>query len=124
MIAKTRVVRCKSFKIYGVTHLKTSAGKKGVDGEKLSRRLELVRDLRLAPERSPRRFRIGLADDLFSNTLRAKEASQSTEPDLRMESETAIHSEEQPAFPQTELLVGLAAIAGLTLGYLLGKRHK
>jgi len=83
-----------------------------------------VRDLRLAPERSPRRFRIGLADDLFSNTLRAKEASQSTEPDLRMESETAIHSEEQPAFPQTELLVGLAAIAGLTLGYLLGKRQK
>jgi len=124
MIAKTRVVRCKSFKIYGVTHLKTSAGKKGVDGEKLSRRLELVRDLRLTPERSPRRFRIGLADNLFSSTLGVKEVNPTTGPDIPLESETVIHIEEQPGFSQTELLVGLAAFAGLALGYLLGKRQK
>jgi hypothetical protein len=104
--------------------LKTSAGKKGVDGNKFSRRLELVREVRLAPERSSRRFRIGLADNLFSTPAEMKLQSGSLESDSPTESELPVQAEGQPGFSQTELWIGLTAVAGLTLGYLIGKSRK
>ena len=104
--------------------MKTSAGKKGVDSGKVSRRFELVRELRLAPERPDRRFRIGIADNLFGESSKVKEPVPSVADELPIESPTIIHRHEQPESSQTELLIGLAAVAGLALGYLIGKKRK
>ena len=104
--------------------MKTSAGKKGVDGGKVSRRFEVVRELRLAPERPNRRFRIGLADNLFDDSSKIKEPVMTmTEESLR-DNLPMIETEERPRFSQTELFIGVAAVAGLALGYLIGKNRK
>ena len=86
--------------------------------------MELVRDFRVAPEKSNRRFRIGLADNLFAKAIRSPEMKPSGEglnPELEVEERS---SEDQIGFSRTEIAVGLAAIAGLALGYLIGKRRK
>ena len=104
--------------------MKTSAGKKGVDGGKVSRRFEIVRDFRLAPERQNRRFRIGVADNLFDDSSKVKDLVTSTAGESSGESRSIFDTEERPGFSQTDLLIGLAAVAGLALGYVIGKNRK
>ena len=106
--------------------MKISTGRRSVNDDKLKRRLELVGNLRSVSPKKPRRFRIGFADDLFSGH-RYDSAKQTIEtPNSEAESESSPKSESMPrtGFSQTDLAVGLAAIAGLTLGYLIGKRRK
>jgi len=103
----------------------TSAGRTNIDG-KVSRRLELVRGDKGSSVGSSRRFRIGVADNLFNlpagrNAERpiTDEETRSTEP-LRS---LAVESFE-PAIPDMEIVIGLIAVAGLAVGYLLGKHRK
>ena len=102
--------------------MKTLAGRKSVDGEKLSRRFELVSNLPSKTRKSPRRFRIGLADNLFANPRCGSTVQDS--PKAEPETGSAREPEVPTDFTRTELAVGLAAIAGLTLGYLIGRRRK
>ena len=109
--------------------MKTSIGRRSVNDDKISRRLELVSSLRSVsnkPPKSHRRYRIGYADDLFAGH-RCSVAKRPLQK-LDVESETGSDLEKEPAastgFSQTDLTVGLAAIAGLTLGYLIGRRRK
>jgi len=47
-----------------------------------------------------------------------------TSPDSEMPIEVPqTQRPDQAGFPHTELLIGLAAVAGLTLGYLIAKRR-
>ena len=101
-------------------NLKTSAERRSEDNQRLSRRLELVRDFRVPKEKSNRRFRIGLADNVFTKSTRRSDVSPSGE-ELPISAPT---SNEHPGFTRTDLAVGLAAIAGLALGFLIGKRRK
>ena len=109
--------------------MKTSTGRRSVNDDKSSRRLELVSNLRSVSNKAPkphRRYRIGYADDLFAGH-RCSAAKRPVEKS-DVESETGCDLEKgtaaQTGFSRTDLTVGLAAIAGLTLGYLIGRRRK
>lgn len=105
--------------------MKTWAGRRSVDGEKLSRRLELVSKFPSNTKKSPRRFRIGLADDLFANPRCGMTKPEI--PNAEPESPKPIQKIEREVLTEssrTDLVIGLAAIAGLTLGYLIGRRRK
>ena len=106
--------------------MKTSIGRRSVSDEKLSRRLELVGKLRSVSDKAPRRFRIGVADDLFAghHCVSAKQPIQTQVNESKTVSTPESESRVGTGFSQTDLAVGLAAIAGLALGYLIGRRGK
>jgi hypothetical protein len=105
--------------------LKTSAGRRSGDNDKISRRLELVRNPRLITEKSNRRFRIGIADNLFVKDVGCAETKS---PDEIILSKGSVVPEAldraRSYFLRTDMIVGLAAGAGLILGYLMGRRRK
>ena len=105
--------------------MKISTGRRSVNDDKFSRRLELVGNLRSVAKKSTRRFRIGFADDLFTGHRHGC-AKQTVESQTESETGSAVEVESTPrtGISQTDLAVGLAAIAGLTLGYLIGRRRK
>lgn len=114
-------------KIMGELPLNTSAGITGVDNDKLSRRVELEKRLQLSSEKSHRRFRIGVEENLFKQPRRlrlvpATTTSQPPEAVAKPESSSTVPVDRVPANRfQTEVLVGVAVLAGLTCGYLIGK---
>ena len=98
--------------------MKTSAGRRSEDDEKVTRRLQLVRTPCTLPEKPDRRFKIGLADNLF-----AKDA----DPDRKPISDLLTETDLEPASKdlcRTDILIGITALAGLALGYLIGKSRK
>jgi len=126
MIANLGSGSCKYQKnLRGATLLKISTGRRSVNDDKLSRRLELVGSLRSATPKSPRRFRIGFADDLFSES-RSISAKHTHDSNIESGSEPKLESEQNilTEISRADLAVGLAAFAGLTLGYLIGRRRK
>ncbi|PYT01944.1 MAG: hypothetical protein DMF63_03680 [Acidobacteria bacterium] len=118
MIAKCANVRFNILKPSGEIPLKTLAGRKSTNNDDFSRRRERARELSLVSTQSPRRFRIAIADNLFK---KQPEFELTDEPNANAIAQT---DSDFPGFDfRTELLIGLAAVAGLTIGYFVGRRR-
>jgi hypothetical protein len=111
--------------------LNSSAERKSSGNDKVSRRLELVREVRVVPEKANRRFRIGLADNVFTKTARCSEMSDGRDDrNSKPQVEAAppqispVDNDETTRFISAELMIGVSAVLGLTLGYLIGKHRK
>jgi hypothetical protein len=84
-----------------------------VTNNKRPRAIELVRSLRDGAQAPHRRLRIGLAENVFVNHKRREATSgQADEPCMTLE------------VSRFQLAVGIAAVAGAALGYLIGRRNK
>ena len=104
--------------------MKTSAGRRSDDDNRVSRRLRLVTTLCDVPERADRRFKIGFADNLFAKDPRLEE-KQLSESLTEADSEPDSNPDPRPSdHPSMELVIGVTALAGLAIGYLIGKTRK
>ena len=112
MIAKLEgVVRSNLNTIKRRDHLLKISTQRNLTNDKSPRSLELVRGLRTVRETPSRRLRIGLAENVFLNQKRR------TPPPGDI-------NEAWLEASRVGLAVGVAALVGAALGYLIGRRNK